>query len=62
MKKHLFLILFTTFIFNGLIKSKCQYYMNEIDTISGDTVLITTDGIDMLTYYPRDLDSLVIPI
>lgn len=27
-----------------------------------DTVLITEDGIEMLTYYPRDLDSLTIPI
>jgi Xaa-Pro aminopeptidase len=27
-----------------------------------DTVLITEDGIEMLTYYPRDLDSLIIPI
>lgn len=26
-----------------------------------DTVLITQDGIELLTYYPRDLDSLVIP-
>jgi Xaa-Pro dipeptidase len=27
-----------------------------------DTVLITEDGIEMLTYYPRDLDSLIIPV
>lgn len=27
-----------------------------------DTVLINNDGIEMLTYYPRDLDNLVIPI
>jgi Xaa-Pro aminopeptidase len=26
-----------------------------------DTVLITADGLEMLTYYPRDLDSLTIP-
>lgn len=26
-----------------------------------DTVLVTEDGIEILTYYPRDLDSLVIP-
>ena len=26
-----------------------------------DTVLITEDGMEMLTYYPRDLDSLTIP-
>ena len=26
-----------------------------------DTVLITPDGIDLLTYYPRDLASLTIP-
>ncbi len=26
-----------------------------------DTVLITDDGLEMLTYYPRDLDSLTIP-
>jgi len=26
-----------------------------------DTVLVTDDGIEILTYYPRDLDSLVIP-
>lgn len=27
-----------------------------------DTVVITEDGIDILTYYPRDLESLTIPI
>jgi Xaa-Pro dipeptidase len=26
-----------------------------------DTVVVTEDGIEMLTYYPRDLDSLTIP-
>jgi len=26
-----------------------------------DTVLITDDGMEMLTYYPRDLESLTIP-
>jgi Xaa-Pro aminopeptidase len=26
-----------------------------------DTVLVTEDGIEILTYYPRDLESLVIP-
>ncbi|MFH0778799.1 MAG: Xaa-Pro peptidase family protein [Candidatus Eisenbacteria bacterium] len=26
-----------------------------------DTVVVTQDGIEMLTYYPRDLESLVIP-
>ena len=26
-----------------------------------DTVLVTDDGIELLTYYPRDLESLVIP-
>jgi Xaa-Pro dipeptidase len=26
-----------------------------------DTVLVTDDGIEILTYYPRDLESLVIP-
>ena len=26
-----------------------------------DTVLITADGMEMLTYYPRDLDSLTLP-
>jgi Xaa-Pro aminopeptidase len=26
-----------------------------------DTVLVTSDGIEILTYYPRDLESLVIP-
>ncbi|MDR7531868.1 MAG: Xaa-Pro peptidase family protein [Armatimonadota bacterium] len=26
-----------------------------------DTVLVTEDGIDLLTYYPRDLTSLVVP-
>ncbi len=26
-----------------------------------DTVLITEDGIELLTYYPRDLESLIIP-
>ena len=27
-----------------------------------DTVLVTEDGIEILTYYPRDLASLVIPV
>jgi Xaa-Pro aminopeptidase len=27
-----------------------------------DTVLVTDDGIEILTYYPRDLESLVIPL
>jgi Xaa-Pro aminopeptidase len=27
-----------------------------------DTVLVTDDGIEILTYYPRDLASLVIPV
>jgi Xaa-Pro dipeptidase len=27
-----------------------------------DTILITDDGIEILTYYPRDLDSLTIPV
>jgi Xaa-Pro aminopeptidase len=27
-----------------------------------DTVLVTGDGIEILTYYPRDLESLVIPV
>jgi Xaa-Pro aminopeptidase len=27
-----------------------------------DTVAITEDGIEILTYYPRDLDNLTIPI
>jgi Xaa-Pro dipeptidase len=27
-----------------------------------DTVLVTNDGIEILTYYPRDLESLVIPV
>jgi Xaa-Pro aminopeptidase len=27
-----------------------------------DTVMITDDGIEILTYYPRDLESLTIPI
>jgi len=26
-----------------------------------DTVLVTEDGIEILTYYPRDLASLIIP-
>jgi Xaa-Pro aminopeptidase len=26
-----------------------------------DTVLVTDDGVEILTYYPRDLESLVIP-
>ena len=26
-----------------------------------DTVLVTDDGIELLTYYPRDLESLTIP-
>jgi Xaa-Pro dipeptidase len=27
-----------------------------------DTVVVTADGIEILTYYPRDLDSLTIPV
>jgi len=27
-----------------------------------DTVLVTDEGIEMLTYYPRDLESLIIPL
>lgn len=27
-----------------------------------DTVLVTEDGLEILTYYPRDLDSLTIPV
>jgi len=27
-----------------------------------DTVVVTEDGIEILTYYPRDLDSLTIPV
>jgi Xaa-Pro aminopeptidase len=27
-----------------------------------DTVVITEDGVELMTYYPRDLDSLIIPI
>ena len=27
-----------------------------------DTVLVTEDGIEVLTYYPRDLASLIIPV
>lgn len=27
-----------------------------------DTVLITEDGIEILTYYPRDLESLIVPV
>jgi Xaa-Pro aminopeptidase len=27
-----------------------------------DTVLVTGDGIELLTYYPRDLASLTIPV
>ena len=27
-----------------------------------DTVLVTGDGIEILTYYPRDLESLIIPV
>ncbi len=27
-----------------------------------DTVLVTNDGIEVLTYYPRDLESLIIPL
>jgi Xaa-Pro aminopeptidase len=26
-----------------------------------DTIAVTQDGIEMMTYYPRDLDSLTIP-
>jgi Xaa-Pro aminopeptidase len=27
-----------------------------------DTVLVTDDGIDMLTDYPRDIESLTLPV
>jgi Xaa-Pro dipeptidase len=27
-----------------------------------DTVLVTENGIEILTYYPRDLASLIIPV
>jgi Xaa-Pro aminopeptidase len=27
-----------------------------------DTVVVTGGGIEILTYYPRDLDSLTIPV
>jgi len=27
-----------------------------------DTVLVVDDGIEVLTYYPRDLESLTLPI
>ena len=27
-----------------------------------DTVVVTEDGIEMMTYYPRDLESLIIPV
>lgn len=27
-----------------------------------DTVAVTEDGVEMITYYPRDLDSLIIPV
>jgi len=27
-----------------------------------DTVLVTPDGIEILTYYPRDLASLIVPV
>ena len=27
-----------------------------------DTVVVTDDGIDVMTYYPRDLESLTLPL
>ncbi len=27
-----------------------------------DTVVVTADGIEMMTYYPRDLESLTLPV
>ncbi|MCC7254275.1 M24 family metallopeptidase, partial [Hyphomicrobium sp.] len=27
-----------------------------------DTVVVREDGVEMLTYYPRDLDSLMLPV
>jgi Xaa-Pro aminopeptidase len=37
-------------------------YSNKVGGFRhSDTVVVTPDGIDILTYYPRDLESLVIP-
>jgi Xaa-Pro aminopeptidase len=27
-----------------------------------DTAVVTNDGVELVTYYPRDLDSLIIPL
>lgn len=40
----------------GLYSSELGGYRHS------DTVLITDDGIEMLTFYPRDLESLIIPV
>ena len=38
-------------------------YMPELGGFRhSDTVLVTDDGAEMLTYYPRDLESLTIPV
>jgi Xaa-Pro aminopeptidase len=38
-------------------------YVSEIGGFRhSDTVVVTDDGIEILTYYPRDLESLTIPV
>jgi len=38
-------------------------YVPELGGLShSDTVVVTEDGNEILTYYPRDLDSLTIPV
>jgi Xaa-Pro aminopeptidase len=38
------------------------YDSNQGGFRHSDTVAVTEDGIEMMTYYPRDLDSLTLPL
>ncbi len=52
---------------SGDEQAQCKERLLEIFDKPGgfrhsDTVLVTDDGAEMLTYYPRDLESLSIPL
>ena len=40
----------------------CHYIRGWAGFRHSDTVLVTEDGIEMITYYPRDLESLIVPV